>query len=76
MEEIVSQDGAGYRKLFFNDGLLVGAVLLGETEDAGIIATLIEKHHLFPDFYEVALRHGVTRSAKEYSWSIYLGLSK
>lgn len=75
LEEVVSQDGAGYRKLFFKDGLLVGAVLLGETEDAGIIASLIEKRTLFPNFYEAALRHRVyTHSVKEYYWSILLGV--
>lgn len=69
LEEIVSQDGAIYRKIFFKDGLLIGAVLLGETENAGIIASLIERRILFPKLYETLLgRKAFIQSINEHYW--------
>jgi len=75
LDEIVAEDGAVYRKLFFKEGLLVGAVLLGEIDDAGIIANLIQRHTLFPNLYEALLRRSVlSHSVNEYYWSIFFRL--
>jgi len=74
LEEVSSEDGGGYRKLFFRDRSLVGAVLLGETEGAGIIANLIEKRVTLSDFYEVLLGRGLfAHSVEEYYWSVFAG---
>lgn len=71
LDEIVSQDNVSYRKLFFKEGLLVGSVLLGETEDAGIIVSLIERRGLSPHLYEALLSHSVcAHSIRYYYWSI------
>ena len=76
LHEVVWQHGDTYRKLFFRDGLLVGAVLLGQVEDAGIIASLIQRRTLFGNLYEKLLRHGASaNSVREYYWSIFLRLS-
>lgn len=75
LDEIVSEDGVVYRKLFFKEGLLVGAVLLGEIDDAGIIASLIQRNTLFPNLYEALLRRSVlSHSVNEYYWSILFRL--
>jgi nitrite reductase (NADH) large subunit len=73
LDEVGWQDEGNYRKLFFKDGLFVGAVLLGETEDAGIIASLIERRTLFPDLYEaLRSRRVLAHSIKDYYWSTLL----
>lgn len=43
-EVSASRRGANYRKLVFDDGRLVGAVLVGEIQRAGVYATLIREH--------------------------------
>ena len=69
-DEIVLEHGVVYRKLFFKEGLLVGAVLLGDIDDAGIIVSLIQRRSMFPKLYEVLLRRGVSsNSVTEYWWS-------
>ncbi len=40
-EEALYRDELVYRKLFFRNGLPVGAVLMGDVEDAGVIANMI-----------------------------------
>ncbi len=43
-EAYVSRDGAAYRKLVFRDRTLVGALLIGNIEKAGLYTALIREH--------------------------------
>ncbi len=43
-EAHVSRNGAAYRKLVFRDRALVGALLVGEIEKAGLYTALIREH--------------------------------
>lgn len=49
LQEVVHKDGDIYRKLAFRDGFLVGAVLIGDTNEAGVLASLVERRTLFRD---------------------------
>jgi NAD(P)H-nitrite reductase large subunit len=59
LEEIVFQEESSYRKFLFKDGFLVGAILIGDVEDAGVIANIIERFYLFPHLQEVLQSNGV-----------------
>lgn len=45
VEETVYRDGSVYRKMFLRNGFPVGAVMIGDVEDAGAIANMIELQH-------------------------------
>ncbi|HJM82873.1 MAG TPA: FAD-dependent oxidoreductase [Nitrospinota bacterium] len=44
-EEVVCQNGDVYRKFVFSDNRLVGAILVGEIDNAGILTTLIRSQN-------------------------------
>lgn len=69
LEEEVSQKETNYRKLLFNDDILVGAILIGDVGDAGVIANIIERHDLFPRLQKTLRSHRFsTYSIKDYIW--------
>lgn len=49
-----------YRKLVFRDGVLVGAITIGETEDIGVLYTLIKRREKIEDRAEEILKHGIS----------------
>ena len=51
-DEVIYTVGENYRKLIFQDGCLVGAILVGDVEDAGLLANLIEQRRLYPPLKE------------------------
>ena len=51
-DEVIYTVGENYRKLVFQDGCLVGAILVGDVEDAGLLANLIEQRRLYPPLKE------------------------
>ncbi|MFH1140622.1 MAG: hypothetical protein V1724_02895 [Chloroflexota bacterium] len=48
-QELSYRSGESYRKLVFEGERLVGAVLIGEVDGAGILANLIERHESHPN---------------------------
>ncbi|MFC1916717.1 NAD(P)/FAD-dependent oxidoreductase [Chloroflexota bacterium] len=54
LQEVAHRDGDTYRKLVFRDGILVGAVLIGDMNEAGILASLVDRQTLFPDLQQLA----------------------
>ena len=51
-DEVTYAVAENYRKLIFQDGCLVGAILVGDVEDAGLLANLIEQRRLYPPLKE------------------------
>ncbi|MEE9201964.1 MAG: FAD-dependent oxidoreductase [Dehalococcoidia bacterium] len=47
-DEVVRRNGSSYQRLVFRRGRLVGAVLVGEIEAAGILSNLIDREELLP----------------------------
>ncbi|MDP2917258.1 MAG: FAD-dependent oxidoreductase [Dehalococcoidia bacterium] len=47
--EFVQKTGSTYRKLIFKDNSLVGAILVGDIEDAGVLNHFIELQKIFPE---------------------------
>jgi NAD(P)H-nitrite reductase large subunit len=47
-DEVVRRNGSSYQRLVFRHGRLVGAVLVGEIETAGILSNLIDREGLLP----------------------------
>jgi NAD(P)H-nitrite reductase large subunit len=77
LDEIVTRSGDNYRKLFFKEGLLVGAVLLGEIAEAGIIANLIQRRSLLPNLYDALSRCNVSNHPlDERYWSLLFRLDR
>ncbi len=54
----ISEQGI-YRKLVFKDGVLVGVIAIGQTEDIGLLYTLIKKRISIEDRAEEILNHGL-----------------
>ncbi len=50
--EVTYAVGENYRKLVFQDGCLVGAILVGDVGDAGLLVNLIEQRKLYPPLKE------------------------
>ena len=46
--EVTQRSGENYRKLILEGDRLVGAVLIGEVNDAGLLASLIERNESYP----------------------------
>jgi NAD(P)H-nitrite reductase large subunit len=51
-QEVTLMDGNHYRKLVFEDNLLVGTVLIGNVIDVGVLTSFIERRELFPKLKE------------------------
>jgi NAD(P)H-nitrite reductase large subunit len=52
LREMIVRDDKIYRKYVFDEEGIAGAVLLGDIEDAGVIASMIERRNLYRDVEE------------------------
>mgnify|MGYP001563000052 FL=1 len=66
-EVIVQRNNGSYRKLVFRSNRLIGAVLIGEVEEAGILSHAIEGEGLLPtlkiDMAKRSAFHSLCRSS-------------
>ncbi|HLV08783.1 MAG TPA: hypothetical protein VKY40_01110 [Halanaerobiales bacterium] len=49
-----------YRKLVFKDGVLTGAILIGQSEDIGTLYTFIKKGFKIEAQAQKILKHGIS----------------